>query len=120
GGKPNILLTVGCNQSGFTTYPVPYQVGQAAVTSSEPEDPPTHPVLIFGNSGAGIGISVAGQGGTGGGTYDCSNPSNFIQASRDYYTSNHWNWTPYTYPHPLVAGQSTSVGPPTNLAATVQ
>lgn len=120
GGKPNILLTVGCNQAGFTTYPVPFQLGQSAVTSSEPENPPTHPMLIFGNTGAGTSISIAGQGGTGG-TYDCSTPGNFIQINRDYYTINHWNWTPFTYPHPLNLGPSSGNGPvpPQGLTASV-
>ena len=39
----------------------------------------------------------------------------------NYYTSNHWGWAPFTYPHPLVgSGSSSAPTPPSGLSATVQ
>jgi hypothetical protein len=95
-----IKLSLACPNA----YPMQYQVGQS---SSTPENPPSHPLLIFGN--------VAGPHSNGttesdfivttaiepGGFYDCSVPSTYIQVNRDYYLSNQWSWTAYTYPHPL-------------------
>jgi hypothetical protein len=93
--KPEILLTVGCPNP----YPMQYQVGQSNQT---PENPPTHPLAIFGNTGAGATdgdfISVAGSDTAG---PPCASPNTYIQKGRDYVLSNTWGWTPYTYPHPL-------------------
>jgi len=128
GGKNDISLGVACNQSGFTTYPVPYQTGQSAVSSSEPENPPSHPVLIYGNS-AGPNSNGAADSAfvepinndTANGTYQCSDPQDYIKVNRDYYLSDQWNWTPYTYPHPLVSGtESSGPKPPQNLTVSVQ
>jgi hypothetical protein len=111
-GKPEIRLTVGCPNP----YPMQYQVGQSNQT---PENPPTHPLAIFGNTGAGTlddqFILVAGSGTAG---PPCSSPNSYIQSGRDYVLSNTWGWTPYTYPHPLQnlggSGATTPVTP-TNL-----
>ena len=96
--KPEIRLSVGC-QGG--AYPRTYQVGQAEVPA---DSTPNFPLLIFGNTGTGA------AGGTG--TLEivenpnnpCSNPTSFIQAGRDYQTSNTWGWVAYPYPHPLRSG----------------
>ncbi len=116
--KPDINMTLDC---GSLSYPVQYQIGQSAQTSAGTENPPSHPILIFGNAGSAtkdanfISTGSSNTNGAGGG---CSNPSTYIQVNRDYYLSNEWNWVPYTYPHPLT--QSASVAAPTGLAATVQ
>ncbi len=93
--KVEILLTVGCPDP----YPMQYQVGQSNET---PEGPPSHPLAIFGNDGAGTTdsnfIAIAGSDTAG---PPCSTPAMYIQAGRDYVTSNTWGWTPYAYPHPL-------------------
>lgn len=110
--KPEILLTVGCPNP----YPMQYQVGQSNQT---PENPPTHPLAIFGNTGAGTTdgnfIVVAGSETAG---PPCSTPNNYIQNGRDYVLSNTWGWTPYTYPHPLqslVGGGPAGFSAPSNL-----
>lgn len=96
--KPEILLTVGCPDP----YPMQYQVGQS---NQSPENPPTHPLAIFGNTGAGTTdsnfISVAGSDTAG---PPCATPDDYIQEGRDYVFSNTWGWTPYQYPHPLAGG----------------
>ena len=93
--KEEILLSVGCPDA----YPVQYQVGQS---NESPENPPSHPLAIFGNTGAGtndsnfinvVGSTTAGP--------PCPTPNNYIQEGRDYVLTNTWDWTPYTYPHPL-------------------
>lgn len=98
GGKVEISLGVGCPSA----YPVAHQIGQ---TSSTAQNPPPLPMLIFGNTGAGSTdskfISVGANDTGGGGSTGCSNPGSYVQVNRDYYLSNHWNWVPYTYPHPL-------------------
>ncbi|HMR79845.1 MAG TPA: hypothetical protein PKD61_32275, partial [Polyangiaceae bacterium] len=95
--KTEILLTVGCPDP----YPVQYQVGQSSATA---QNPPPHPLAIFGNTGAGTKdanfISVAGSSTAG---PPCNNADAYIKPGRDYVTSNAWGWTPYTYPHPLAA-----------------
>lgn len=114
--KNEILLTVGCPES----YPVQYQVGQS---SESRENPPSHPLAIFGNTGAGTNdgnfIAIAGSSTAG---PSCSSASTYIREGRDYVRSNTWGWTPYTYPHPLQslsAGGGTppipSPGPPIDL-----
>jgi len=110
--KPEIRLTVGCPNA----YPMQYQVGQS---NQSPENPPSRPLLIFGNTGAGTTnadfINVAGSDTAG---PPCSNPGSYIQRGRDYVVSNTWGWTPYTYPHPLqslVGGGGTAPAVPTNL-----
>jgi chitodextrinase len=104
--KSEILLTLGCPGA----YPMQYQVGQS---NRNPENPPSHPLLIFGNTGAGASdrnfLSVAGSGTAG---PRCSNADNYIRVNRDYYLSNEWNWVPYAYPHPL---QSLTTGSPAPL-----
>ena len=68
----------------------------------DPENPPSRPLLIFGNTGAGTAdgnFITVGSSDTAGGS--CSSPNNYIQHGSDYYLSNTWGWTPYTYPHPL-------------------
>jgi len=96
--KHEILLTVGCPSS----YPVQYQVGQS---NQSPQNPPSRPLMIFGNTGAGSTdgnfIDVAGSTTAG---PPCSTPLNYIQLNRDYVRSNSWGWTPYPYPHPLQNG----------------
>jgi hypothetical protein len=110
--KPEISLTVGCPNP----YPMQYQVGQS---NQVPEGPPTRPLMIFGNTGAGsldANFIVVGGSGTAG--PPCSTPGNYIQRGRDYVLSNTWGWTPFTYPHPLQglpAEGGTPLGAPTNL-----
>jgi len=110
--KHEILLTVGCPNP----YPMQYQVGQ---TTNSPENPPSHPLLIFGNTGQGTTdgnfISVEGSDTAG---PPCSTPSTYIRSGRDYMLTNSWGWTPYTYPHPLQnlsSGGGTAPARPTNL-----
>ncbi len=121
--KSEIRLTLACSNA----YPMQYQVGQSTQTI---QNPPTKPLLIFGNTGAGATDSnfiTVGSSDTAGGTLTCSTPANYIQVNRDYYLSNQWNWVPFTYPHPLQAlsgplppptGDTTAPSIPTNLAAT--
>ncbi len=117
--KREILLTVGCPDP----YPVQYQVGQSSESS---ENPPSHPLAIFGNTGAGTNdgnfIAIAGSDTAG---PSCSSASNYIREGRDYVRSNAWGWTPYAYPHPLQAfsgggGGLTPPEPPTDLTSIVQ
>jgi hypothetical protein len=93
--KTEIRLSLACPGG----YPVQYQVGQSTQT---PQNPPSRPLLIFGNTGTGAldgnFISV-GSSDTAGGS--CSSPGNYIQSGRDYMSSNAWGWRPFTYPHPL-------------------
>lgn len=93
--KSEIRLTLACPGS----YPIQYQVGQS---NQSPENPPSRPLLIFGNTGAGSTdgnfISIDSSDTAGG---SCSSPSTYIQNNRDYFRTNSWGWTPYTYPHPL-------------------
>jgi hypothetical protein len=110
--KPEIRLTVGCPNP----YPMQYQVGQSNQT---PENPPSRPLAIFGNTGAGTTdgnfIDVAGSDTAG---PPCSQPDNYIQKGRDYVLSNTWGWTPYAYPHPLqnmAGGGGVVLTAPTNL-----
>lgn len=108
GGKPQIRLGVGCG--GAPPYPIVYQQGQTTAPSTQ--NPPTKPVLIFGNTGAGSGsISVTENGSGGGGGTNCSNPTFYVQQNRDYFLSNQWSWVPFTYPHPLVTGEPTPPPP---------
>lgn len=108
GNKAEIRLSLAC--TGNPPYPMQYQIGQSNQT---PQNPPSRPLLIFGNTGAGTTdsnfISVESSNTAGG---SCSNPGNYIQLNRDYYRSNQWNWTPYTYPHPLASGGTTPPPPP--------
>jgi hypothetical protein len=113
--KPEVRLTLACPSS----YPVQYQVGQISATR---ENPPSRPVLIFGNTGPGTAdgnfLEIASSNTAGG---SCSSPNTYIQLNRDYYRSNQWGWAPYTYPHPL-QNLGTGGGPapaaPTNLRIT--
>jgi hypothetical protein len=120
GGKVEIELGIGCE--GSPAYPIEHQIGQT--TAPTTQNPPTQPLLIFGNTGAGASdanflVTVAND--TGGGGHTCSSPGTYIQANRDYYTSNHWGWAPFTYPHPLVgSGSSSAPAPPSGLSATIQ
>jgi len=129
--KTDISLTLVCDQTGYTTYPVPHQIGQSiAQTNPVAENPPlSHPLLIFGNTAGphtdatadSYFIKTAGSG-TAGGT--CANPDNYIQPGRDYMLSNTWGWVPFKYPHPLSGSSSggTGTGPssPTALQAVVK
>jgi hypothetical protein len=125
--KDDIRLGVGC--PGLPPYPIPRQIGQT--TASSTENPPSHPLLIFGNTGAATSDSnfitiIANN--TGGGGHDCSSPGTYIQVNRDYYldNNNRWAggtaWTAFTYPHPLAQGSSSGPPPaaPSNLAAVVK
>lgn len=119
GGKTDIRLGVGCPVG----YPVPHQIGQ---TSATPQSPPPQPLLIFGNTGAGTSDSSwiavnANDTGTGANT-GCSDPQDFVQVNRDYYLSNKWSWTPFTYPHPLTKSLTagTLPSPPTGLIINVR
>jgi hypothetical protein len=117
GGKVQISLGIGCP----VAYPVPHQIGQ---TSATPQNPPPLPMLIFGNTGPGTTatkfIDVSANDTGGGGSTGCSNPASYVQVNRDYYLSNHWNWVPYTYPHPLQgAGAGTGPVAPSNLRIRV-
>jgi hypothetical protein len=110
--KPEIRLTVGCPNA----YPMQYQVGQSNQT---PQNPPTRPLLIFGNTGAGTTdgnfIQIAGSDTAG---PPCSQPNNYIQQGRDFVLSNTWGWIPYTYPHPLqnlAGGGGSPPAPPSNV-----
>lgn len=121
--KSEIRLTLACPNA----YPMQYQAGQS---NPSPENPPSHPLLIFGNTGAGASdgnFVTVGSSDTAGGS--CATPQNYIQVNRDYYLSNRWGWTPYTYPHPLASGSpappptgptsdSTPPSTPSNLSAT--
>jgi hypothetical protein len=91
--KEEIRLSVGCP----TPYPMTYQVGQVITPA---QNPPTHPLLIFGNTGPGAADSnfiriLANPNNA------CATPSTYIVAGRDYQLSNTWGWVSYTYPHPL-------------------
>ena len=104
--KPEIRLSLACP----TGYPVQYQVGQSSAT---PENPPSRPLLIFGNTGAGATDSNflrVDSSDTAGGS--CGSPGNYIKSGRDYMLSNAWGWTPYTYPHPLQSISGGSGLPP--------
>jgi hypothetical protein len=114
-GVTDIKLSLACPSA----YPMQYQVGQSNATA---ENPPSHPLLIFGNT-AGPHTDATGDSYfivvtaiDPGGFYDCGAPATYIQVNRDYYLSNQWNWTPYTYPHPL---QSIGAAASTNLRATM-
>jgi hypothetical protein len=104
--KSELRLTLACPGA----YPVQYQVGQSSPT---PQSPPSRPLLIFGNTGAGASdgnfISVASSDTAGG---SCGSPANYIQQGRDYVLSNAWGWRAYTYPHPLQGVQAGSSPPP--------
>jgi len=109
-GKSEVRLTIGCP----TAYPVQYQIGQS---DQSPESQPSHPLAIFGNTGAGAVdsnfLSIAGSMTAG---PPCSTPNSYIQLGRDYVLSNTWGWTPYTYPHPLQEGiAAISPNPPTDV-----
>ncbi len=112
--KTEIRLSLACPSS----YPVQYQVGQSSKTL---QNPPTRPLLIFGNTGAGSTdanfISVNSSDTAGG---SCASSGSYIQSGRDYVLNNTWGWKPYTYPHPLAIGGSPSGGglmPPSSLRA---
>lgn len=130
--KPGLRLAIGCNHNGTNSdpYPVPFQIGQLApagdgdgLSLPTPENPPSHPTLIFGNGPgpnsngpADAGFISLEQLGTGGGGFTtCSNPGNYIVAGRDYALSNVWGWVPFTYPHPLIGAAVTLPGTPTGL-----
>lgn len=106
-GKAEIQLGINC--SGNPPWPLDHQVGQIDLPA---DSTPSHPLLIFGNTGAGatdsnfIGLTESG-GGVG-----CSNPGFYIQQNRDYYRTNQWSWTPYPYPHPLQGGGPADTTPP--------
>lgn len=132
-------------------YPAPHQVGLGYVTgkgiANYPLDgvtnstsypltslgyPPQYvgdsePGYIWGNSSAPLSTSITDYGSSqqnscSGATYDHS--SSYIQLGRDYFNSSTAKpgYTPYTYPHPLMAGLSSGNGPasPTSLTAIVQ
>jgi hypothetical protein len=109
--KSEIRLTLAC-PSG---YPVQYQVGQSNQT---PESSPSRPLLIFGNTGAGATdedfVDVLSSNTAGG---SCSSPNDYIKLNRDYFLTNRWGWTPYTYPHPLqnLTGSGAGSGSGSNL-----
>lgn len=109
--KNELQLSVGCPGA----YPVRYQVGQ---TSDTADATPDYPLAIFGNTGAGTSDSnfiTQNQNPNN----SCANPSSYIQAGRDYVTSNTWGWSSYTYPHPLRAGGDTQAPTaPSGLSAT--
>jgi hypothetical protein len=116
--KMQILLSIGTCPS----YPVKYQIGQTNVPA---QSPPPQPLLIFGNTGAGAThddfIRISGENGGG---MTCGNPNSFIQAGRDYMTSNTWGWAPFKYPHPLSdstgGGTGTGPAPPTAVQAVAR
>lgn len=117
GGKNQIRLGVGCNGG---SYPEEHQIGQTTAPSTQ--DPPTQPMLIFGNTGAATSdpnFIAVNSNDTGGGTFQCSSPSTYVQSGRDYMTSNTWSWTPFTYPHPLTQDSPTAPAAPTNLQVVV-
>jgi hypothetical protein len=96
-----INFGIGC--VGTPAYPIEHQIGQT--TEPTTENPPSHPLLLYGNTGAGSSgqPGIAGND-SGGGGHTCSTPATYVQSGRDYVTSNTWGWTPFTYPHPLAAG----------------
>jgi hypothetical protein len=106
-GKPEIVMSVGCQQG---SYPIRYAVGQSTDT---PDATPDYPTLIFGNTGSGTTdgdfLSIRENPNNA-----CASPGTYIQAGRDYQTSNTWGWAPYTYPHPLQSGEAL-LSAPTNL-----
>ena len=109
-GKPEIRLGIGCDGSP-STYPIPFQQGQSSYPPTV--NPPTLPVLIFGNTagphsnGPGdsnfISITENATGSPVLSWTQCSNPTSYVQLNRDYYLSNQWGWTPLAYPHPVRA-----------------
>jgi hypothetical protein len=103
--KVEIRLSLACPGG----YPVQYQVGQS---SSTPQNPPPRPLLIFGNTGAGVSDAnflTVNSSDTAGGS--CGSASSYIAQGRDYVLSNTWGWRPFAYPHPLASGGSTSAAP---------
>ena len=110
--KMEIRLSLACPNA----YPMQYQVGQSTQT---PQNPPTRPLLIFGNTGVGATdgnfVSVNSSDTAGG---SCGSPDSYIKPGRDYVLSNTWGWKAYTYPHPLQSlsgGVSTGLLPPGDL-----
>lgn len=110
GNKVQINLGIGCE--GSPSYPIVHQQGQSTAPSTE--NPPSHPVLIFGNTGPGSSGSsflVITGNDSGGGGHTCSTPGTYVQQNRDYYLSNQWGWTAFTYPHPLALDTSGASNP---------
>ena len=134
-GKIENRLGVGCD-NGSPSYPVAQQIGQTTTAAQGVGNPPSYPLLIFGNVAgpntngpADSSFIVVNQNGTAGDTaYECPSPGTYVQVNRDYYLDNNsrWSggtsWVPYTYPHPLTIGQSSVGNPPvspSSLTATV-
>lgn len=109
--KPELRFTVGCPGA----YPLSYQVGQTILPA---ENGPVKPLAVFGNTGAGAGsgnfITIGENPNN-----SCGTPSNYIQASRDYVTTNSWSWTAYEYPHPLDSESSSGASATTINAGTL-
>ena len=105
-----IKLTLGCSGA----YPMQYQVGQS---SQARENPPSRPLLIFGNTGAGTlddNFITVGSSKTANGAYVCDNADDYIKEGTDYFLNRSvqpWSWVPFTYPHPLQAGSQGSSVP---------
>jgi len=88
----------------------------------------SEPAYIWGNSRQPLGnIAISDYSSSGtdactGSTYDTS--ANYIKLNRDYFNGStpKPGYTPYTYPHPLVLGQSSGnvPAPPAGLSASVQ
>jgi hypothetical protein len=96
--KTEVRLTLACGTDPHPAYPMLMQVGQSDMSR---DTTPACPYLVFGNTAVGgFTLSVTVDGDNGGGL-TCPIPETYIQAGRDYATSNTWGWAPYTYPHPL-------------------
>jgi len=99
--KNEIRMSVACVDNDPTNrpaHPMLMQVGQSDMSR---DTTPNQPYLIMGNTWAGGFTPVFGVDGDNGGGLTCAIPSTYIQAGRDYVTTNTWGWVPFTYPHPL-------------------
>lgn len=130
-GGPNPCW--GAGTSGGAKYHAPRQVGYGRVSASgtapnsggETNDSVTYvgdsePAYIWNNSTVPLpNVVLSNYGGS-----DCGSPdstSNYVILNRDYYNGSTAKpgYTPYTYPHPLVAAGSSKSGPqpPSNVKA---
>lgn len=104
--------------SGQGTYPRQHQIGQnwsLALSNSVGinggvGDYFTDPVYVWGNTGSGANA----QGGflaAGGGSWEGASQASYLVEGRDYYNdgTQRPDYTAYTYPHPLLAGDTGGV-----------
>jgi len=122
-GAGEVQMQSDC-ASGFP-YPAQDQVGQGITQSSGSQATHPSPAYMWGNSGFPIS----------------STNTNYVNQGTDYFVSSSqpstilrcesaadvsagcpvsYNYVPYTYPHPLVSGTTTTIFPPTNVKVLVQ